>query len=112
MAASCAPNIDKDETRQKLLRRVEPDDLVKFGLIPELIGRLPVVTVLDPLDEDAMIRVLTEPKNSIVRQYRELFQLDNAELDFTDRGAARHRQKRPSSARAVPAACAAWWRNC
>ena len=77
-------NIDKDETRQKLLRRVEPDDLVKFGLIPELIGRLPVVTVLDPLDEDAMIRVLTEPKNSIVRQYRELFQLDNAELDFTD----------------------------
>ena len=77
-------NIDKDETRQKLLRRVEPDDLVKFGLIPELIGRLPVVTVLDPLDEDAMIRVLTEPKNSIVRQYRELFQMDNAELDFTD----------------------------
>ena len=77
-------NIDKDETRQKLLRRVEPDDLVKFGLIPELIGRLPVVTVLDPLVEDAMIRVLTEPKNSIVRQYRELFQLDNAELDFTD----------------------------
>ena len=77
-------NIDKDETRQKLLRRVEPDDLVKFGLIPELIGRLPVVTVLDPLDEDAMIRVLTEPKNSIVRQYRELFQLDNAELEFTD----------------------------
>ena len=77
-------NIDKDETRQKLLRRVEPDDLVKFGLIPELIGRLPVVTVLDPLDEDAMIRVLTEPKNSIVRQYRELFHLDNAELDFTD----------------------------
>ena len=77
-------NIDKDETRQKLLRRVEPDDLVKFGLIPELIGRLPVVTVLDPLDEDAMIRVLTEPKNSIVRQYRELFQLDNAELNFTD----------------------------
>ena len=77
-------NIDKDETRQKLLRRVEPDDLVKFGLIPELIGRLPVVTVLDPLDEEAMIRVLTEPKNSIVRQYRELFELDNAELDFTD----------------------------
>ena len=77
-------NIDKDETRQKLLRRVEPDDLVKFGLIPELIGRLPVVTVLDSLDEDALIRVLTEPKNSIVRQYRELFQLDNAELEFTD----------------------------
>ncbi|WP_294450558.1 ATP-dependent Clp protease ATP-binding subunit ClpX [uncultured Gemmiger sp.] len=77
-------SLDKDETRQKLLRRVEPDDLVKFGLIPELIGRLPVVTVLDPLDEQALIRVLTEPKNSIVRQYKELFGLDNAELRFTD----------------------------
>lgn len=77
-------SLDKDETRQKLLRRVEPDDLVKFGLIPELIGRLPVVTVLDPLDEQALIRVLTEPKNSIVRQYKELFGLDNAELQFTD----------------------------
>ena len=76
-------SLDKDETRQKLLRQVEPDDLVKFGLIPELIGRLPVVTVLDPLDEQALIRVLTEPKNSIVRQYKELFGLDNAELIFT-----------------------------
>lgn len=76
--------LDKDETRQKLLRKVEPDDLVKFGLIPELIGRMPVVTVLDPLDEDALVRVLTEPKNSIVRQYKELLHLDNAELVFTD----------------------------
>ena len=67
-----------------MLRQVEPDDLVKFGLIPELIGRLPVVTVLDPLDEAALIRVLTEPKNSIVRQYKELFSLDNAELVFTE----------------------------
>ena len=76
--------LDKDETRQKLLKKVEPDDLVKFGLIPELIGRLPVVTVLDPLDEGALVRVLTEPKNSIVRQYKELFHLDNAELVFTE----------------------------
>ena len=76
--------LDKDETRQKLLKKVEPDDLVKFGLIPELIGRLPVVTVLDPLDEDALVRVLTEPKNSLVRQYKELLHLDNAELVFTD----------------------------
>ena len=76
--------LDKDETRQKLLKKVEPDDLVKFGLIPELIGRLPVVTVLDPLDEEALVRVLTEPKNSIVRQYKELFHLDNAELVFTE----------------------------
>ncbi len=75
--------LDRQEERQRLLRKVEPDDLVKFGLIPELVGRLPVVTVLDPLDEAALIRVLTEPKNSIVRQYTELFALDNAELAFT-----------------------------
>lgn len=77
-------NFDKDETRHLLLSKVEPDDLVKFGLIPELIGRLPVMTVLDPLDEQALVRVLTEPKNSIVRQYKELFGLDNAELAFTN----------------------------
>ena len=77
-------NLDSEETRQKLLRKVEPDDLVKFGLIPELIGRLPVVTVLDPLDEESLIRVLTEPKNSIVRQYKELLAMDSAELSFTD----------------------------
>ena len=76
--------LDKDETRQKLIKKVEPDDLVRFGLIPELIGRLPVVTVLDSLDEEALVRVLTEPKNSIVRQYKELFNLDDAELVFTD----------------------------
>ena len=77
-------NLDSEETRQKLLRKVEPDDLVKFGLIPELVGRLPVVTVLDPLDEESLIRVLTEPKNSIVRQYKELLAMDSAELSFTD----------------------------
>lgn len=54
LAAQLRTTLDKDETRQKLLKNVEPDDLVKFGLIPELIGRLPVVTVLDPLDEEAL----------------------------------------------------------
>ena len=68
----------------ELLKKAEPHDVLKFGLIPELIGRLPVVTVLDPLDEEALVRVLTEPKNSIVRQYKELFHLDNAELVFTE----------------------------
>ncbi len=90
-------NLDADETKQKLLRRVEPDDLVRFGLIPELIGRLPVVTVLDPLDEASLIKVLTEPKNAIVRQYHELFQLDDAELEFTD--AALHAIARKTIAR-------------
>ena len=76
--------LDKDETRQKLLKKVEPDDLVRFGLIPELIGRLPVVTVLDPLDEDALVRVLQEPKNSLVKQYQTLMKMDQVELDFTE----------------------------
>ena len=75
----------KDELdNTEWMKEVTPHDLVKFGLIPELIGRLPVVTVLDPLDEEALVRVLTEPKNSIVRQYKELFHLDNAELVFTE----------------------------
>ena len=85
-------------------RKHPPDDLVKLGLIPELIGRLPVVTVLDPLDEDALVRVLTEPKNSLVRQYKELLHLDNAELVFTDaalHAIARKTVERKSGARGL-----------
>lgn len=72
------------DAKTNLLSQVEPHDLVKFGLIPELIGRLPVVTVLSQLDEEALVRVLTEPKDSIVKQYKALFKMDNVELDFTD----------------------------
>lgn len=72
------------EEKQKVLRQVEPHDLVKFGLIPELIGRLPVVTVLDQLDEKSLVRVLTEPKDSIVKQYQALLRMDNVELEFTE----------------------------
>ena len=74
----------KDSDDAKLLRMVEPHDLVKFGLIPELVGRLPIVTVLDSLDETALVRILKEPKNSIVKQYKALFALDNVELEITD----------------------------
>ena len=72
------------EAERALLRKVEPHDLVKYGLIPELIGRLPVITVLDDLDEDALVRVLKEPRNSLVKQYKELLGMDNVELTFTD----------------------------
>ena len=64
------------EAERALLRKVEPHDLVKFGLIPELIGRLPVITVLDDLDEDALVRVLKEPRNSLVKQYKELLGIE------------------------------------
>ncbi len=75
---------NSDDFQKALLRKVEPHDLVKFGLIPELIGRLPVITVLDDLDEDALVRVLKEPRNSLVKQYKELLSMDSVELEFTD----------------------------
>lgn len=66
----------------KLMKQVEPEDLVKFGLIPEFIGRLPVIAVLDELDEDALVNILTEPKNAIIRQYEKLFELEGVEIDM------------------------------
>ena len=75
---------NSDDAQKALLRKVEPHDLVKFGLIPELIGRLPVITVLDDLDEDALVRVLKEPRNSLVKQYKELLNMDSVELEITD----------------------------
>jgi len=67
-----------------ILGQVQPEDLVHFGMIPELIGRLPCVTALGPLDEDAMVRILTEPRNALIRQYKKLFEMENATLEFTD----------------------------
>ena len=73
----------KELERSKLLKQLVPQDLIKFGLIPELVGRMPVVTTLDTLDEDALVRILSEPKNALVKQYQQLFSLDNVELEFT-----------------------------
>ena len=64
------------------LRAVEPDDLVKFGLIPEFVGRLPVIATLDELDEAALIQILTEPKNALTKQYAKLFELEGVDLEF------------------------------
>jgi ATP-dependent Clp protease ATP-binding subunit ClpX len=72
--------IDKNE----LMKYVLPQDLKSFGLIPEIIGRLPVLTYLNPLDRDALRRILVEPKNSIIRQYEKLFEMDGVKLTFTD----------------------------
>lgn len=73
----------KDDKKLKdLINQVETEDLIKFGLIPELVGRLPVVCTIDELGEDDLIRVLTEPKNAIVKQYKKLFQLEGVELEF------------------------------
>lgn len=66
-----------------ILRKVEPDDLIRFGLIPEIVGRLPMVLGLDELDEDALMQILTEPKNALIRQYQKLFSMDGIRLTFT-----------------------------
>ena len=68
----------------KLFRKVEPEDLLKYGLIPEFIGRLPVIAAIDDLDENALITILTEPKNSIIKQFQKLFEMENVELKMTD----------------------------
>lgn len=71
-------------TEKNILQHVIPEDLLKFGLIPEFIGRLPIMTALEKLDEDDLVRILTEPKNALVKQYTELIRLDGSELQFTD----------------------------
>lgn len=81
-------NADIEEQRKKnlseLLKQALPQDFVKFGLIPEFIGRVPVVVSLDELDEEALVRILTEPKNAIVKQYKKLFEIDGVEAEFDD----------------------------
>src|SRR5499427_6209909 len=67
----------------ELLSKVTSDDLIEFGMIPEFVGRLPVIAPLEPLDEDALIRILTEPRNALVRQYQKLFEMEGAELEFS-----------------------------
>ncbi len=77
--------IDKEKVDQnEILHKVIQHDLVKYGLIPELIGRIPIITVLDNLDRDALVRIMTEPKNSIVKQYTKMFAFDGVELKFED----------------------------
>ncbi len=79
--------VKRDREVGKLLQKVEPHDLMKFGMIPEFIGRLPVVATLEDLDEDALVKVLTEPKNALFRQYEKLFDLMGVKLFFEDESA-------------------------
>ena len=73
-----------DNTSYEILEKVLPEDLIKFGLIPEFVGRLPIVVTLGQLDEEALVRVLTEPRNALIKQYKKLFEMDGIELEFTD----------------------------
>jgi ATP-dependent Clp protease ATP-binding subunit ClpX len=90
----------------EILHEVQPEDLLKFGLIPEFIGRLPVVATLDELDEAALVRILKEPKNALTKQYGKLFEMENVHLKFTEealRGIAHEAMKRKSGARGLRA---------
>ncbi|MEB3277578.1 MAG: ATP-dependent protease ATP-binding subunit ClpX [Lyngbya sp.] len=94
----------KDKQSADTLKKMEPDDLVKFGLIPELIGRIPMVAVLDPLDEKALMAILTEPRSALVKQYQKLLRMDNVQLEFEEdaiQAIAKEAYRRKTGARAL-----------
>ncbi len=97
-------NQSRDKRTADILRYLEPDDLVKFGMIPEFIGRVPVMAVVDPLDEDALTAILTEPRNALVKQYQKLMKMDNVNLEFkveAVRAIAQEAYRRKTGARAL-----------
>ena len=96
----------KERKIGEMLREVQPEDLLKFGMIPEFIGRLPVIATLDELDEAALVSILTEPKNALVKQYQKLFEFEDVRLRYTDgalRAVARQALARQAGARGLRA---------
>jgi ATP-dependent Clp protease ATP-binding subunit ClpX len=94
---------DKNEY-EELIRQVTPEDLTEYGMIPEIAGRLPVITTLSQLDEDALMQILTEPNSALIKQYQKFFEMENAELEFTEgalRALAKKALKRDTGARAL-----------
>ena len=91
---------EQEIDHKELLSKVLPEDLLRFGLIPEFIGRLPVIASLNQLDEDALIEILTKPKNALVKQYQKMLELDNVELEFEEE-ALREIAKKPSKEKRV-----------
>jgi ATP-dependent Clp protease ATP-binding subunit ClpX len=95
---------DREDKVGETLREVEPEDLVKYGLIPEFVGRLPMIATLDELDLDALVRIIKEPKNSLTKQYSKLFEMEGVEIQFRDdalRAIARKAQERKTGARGL-----------
>ena len=107
-ATESAPQQTQEMERAEILRQCQPEDLVEFGMIPEFVGRLPVVATLEPLDVPALINVLTQPKNAIVKQYERFFELEGSTVEFTEsalRIIAERALKRETGARALRAVC-------
>lgn len=95
---------EEEQSVGELLQEVEPEDLIRYGLIPEFVGRLPVVATLEELDEDALVSILLEPKNALTKQYRKLFDMEGVELEFRDdalRAVAKRAMKRKTGARGL-----------
>ncbi|ABB14814.1 ATP-dependent Clp protease ATP-binding subunit ClpX [Carboxydothermus hydrogenoformans] len=96
----------REQNVGEILKHIMPEDLLKFGLIPEFVGRLPIIVTLDALDEDALVRILTEPKNALIKQYQKLFELDGVTLEFEEdalRAIAQKAIKRNTGARGLRA---------
>ena len=97
-------SIDTERAVSDVLKSVEPEDLIQFGLIPEFVGRLPVVATLSELDEDALVQILTEPKNSLTKQYEKMFEMEGAAIEFRDdalRAIAKKAMERKTGARGL-----------
>ena len=97
---------EKETTIGETLKEVQPEDLVKYGLIPEFLGRLPVIATLDELSADSLVRILTEPKNALIKQYKKLFAMENVNLRLTDKALsaiAEEALRRKSGARGLRA---------
>lgn len=100
----------KERNVGEFLKEIQPQDLLKFGIIPELVGRLPVITTLQSLDREQMIQILTEPKNALVKQYQKLLDYDEVVLEFSRE--ALEAVGRPAVARGIgPGACGLCWRR-
>jgi ATP-dependent Clp protease ATP-binding subunit ClpX len=98
--------LSREQRAANLLRHLEPEDLVKFGMIPEFIGRIPVMSVIDPLDEETLCRILTEPRSALIKQYQKLLHMDNVQLEFEQdavQAIAREAYRRKTGARALRA---------
>jgi ATP-dependent Clp protease ATP-binding subunit ClpX len=94
----------KEKRTAEMLKQLEPDDLVKFGMIPEFVGRIPVMASLESLDEEALVAILTQPRNALVKQYQKLLKMDNVQLEFRNdavRAIAQEAYRRKTGARAL-----------
>ncbi|GAG79553.1 unnamed protein product, partial [marine sediment metagenome] len=97
---------DKEAEYSHIIHEVIPEDIIEYGMIPEMVGRLPIITTLSALDEKALVKILTQPKNALIKQYKRFFEMENAELEFTEDALhelARKALKRDTGARALRA---------